>query len=135
MRFKKILTIGLAAVLTSLVSNVMADGLSLKSSNITSPIEVVCNGNQLPFEMQPNSAVNNLSWGLIAAVMGSSTLNCNFVLDDAAKDPVGSAQLDLNVAAGEGEATNVTYNTAYTLTVTPGDDIFAQSMTVAINKN
>lgn len=136
MNYKKLLLVGFGVVFTGIATNVMADGLSLTSTGVTSPIQVSCNGIPLPssYEMQPNSAINSIPWWAISAVFSSAqTLNCTFTLDNKAKDPVGSAQLNLNVLADEAKASNVTYSPAYNVTVSPEQNVFEQGITVAIS--
>lgn len=137
MMHKKVLAITLGIALTTAATSVFADGLTLNSSGITSPIKVSCNGKPLSssYELQPNSSINSIPWGAIYIVFDSqTTLNCTFTLDDTKQDVVGSAQLDLNVWAGKGEASNVQCSPAYSVTITPGQNVDTQSMSISIQK-
>ena len=132
---KKFIVMGFFAVLSLGSTAVMADGLSLQSG-LDAPVKVVCNGTALPYELNSNSPVNNIPWWMVSAAFSSQTvLNCKFMLDNQANDPVGSATLTLNVFAGTAEATNLQYLPAYKVSVTPGVGTYEQSMTVLIQKS
>lgn len=134
---KKVLAITLGIALTTAATSIFADGLTLNSSGITSPIKVSCNGKPLPSscELQPNSSINSIPWGAIYIVFDSqTTLNCTFTLDDTKQDVVGSAQLDLNVWEGKGEASHVQCDPTYSVTITPGQNVDTQSMSISIQK-
>jgi hypothetical protein len=133
---KKLLAVALGITLTTAVTSVFADGLTLNSSGITSPIKVSCNGTPLPssYELQPNSSINSIPWIAISTVFGSQTLNCTFTLDDTKQEVVGSAQLTLDVWAGKGEASHVQCDPTYSVTITPGQNVDAQSMSISIQK-
>ena len=132
---KKFFVMSFFAVLSLGSATAMADGLSLQSG-LDTPVKVVCNGTALPYELNSNSPVNDIPWWMVSAAFSSqSVLNCQFMLDNQASDPVGSATLTLNVLAGTAEATNLHYLPAYKVSVTPGVGSYEQSMTVLIQKS
>lgn len=137
MIYKKVRAIVLGVTLVVAATSVFADGLSLSSSGISSAIKVNCNGKTLPsnYELQPNSNLSNIPWIAISTVFGSTTLNCTFTLDNTTQDVVGTAQLNLDVWGNKGDASHVEYNPAYAVTITPGQNIDAQSLSINIQKS
>jgi hypothetical protein len=125
----------LGAILTLGVSATMADGLSLQSIGIDSAVQVTCNGTTLgdPYKLQPNTKISNISWTIVYfAFSEATTLNCTFNLDNKTHDRVGGATLLLS--NGQGQATNLSPESGYQVTVTPGTDQFVDSMTVVLQK-
>ncbi len=135
MLFKKIMGTGLMICTACAINTAMADGLSLESKNIPTPIQVSCNGTQLPYELPSNSNINDIPWLLIALTVGSSA-TCDFYLDEPDHKKIGSAQFNLSSDNNEGEVTSTPLvdPTAYAVSVTPGLNAFFQSITVSIQK-
>ncbi|OGT41341.1 MAG: hypothetical protein A3F13_01390 [Gammaproteobacteria bacterium RIFCSPHIGHO2_12_FULL_40_19] len=56
-------------------------------------------------------------------------------LKDTSQAVIESAQLNLNVWSDEGETTNLQYNHAYTVSISPGQNTEIQSMSITIQKS
>lgn len=129
---KKVL---LGVVLGLSATAAMADGLSFQSSGINSPIKVTCNGSSLPFQMQPNSSVKDISWFTVSMAFSfAKNLNCNFSLADATQKPIGSASMIINGSDTQGEVVSFVSDPAYTVNITPAIDTYETSLTVGIQK-
>ena len=134
MMYKKLLAITLGGILATSATSIFADGLSMSSSGVTSAIEVSCNGTTLPYELQPNTIINDIPWSLIAIAFNSQTLNCTFTLDDAKQNVIGSAKLNINEQETEGEISNVQYAPNYKVIITPSQNIYEQSMSLSLQQ-
>lgn len=130
---KKIRTLGLTAALLFAASSAMASGLSLKTINMPANIKVSCNGKTLPQEIGPNNAVSDIPWFVVVTAFGGAeTLNCDFLLNDAGQEKVGSATLLVSLLHNQGEAANVHPNPGYAVSILPGENTYSNGLTVSI---
>lgn len=137
MLHKKLISIALGTALTVSASAAVAGtGLTLSSTGASAPIKVVCNKINGKYDIPANGSLPTLPWGLIYAMFGfSQNLQCQFFLDNGSNTQIGSANLVLNVAAGKGEVTNVQKNPGYSVSITPGQNVFASNVSVTLHKS
>jgi len=105
---KKLLAIGVGAVLAASASAANAAGLTLTSN--AGAIRVYCNGTKGPDKI--TSSPLNLPWILVIGIFNSTSLQCQFYPagdSPSSADEIGSANLNMTLMTGQ--ISNVqTYN-------------------------
>jgi hypothetical protein len=119
-----------AVLVFSSIAN--AGGLTLRSSDIYAPIQMVCNGVSYPEEIRPFNFIKNISWNALVDYAHSTTLRCEFNLDGDTPVNIATAEIDIDLMEDAGSVKEISVTPGFYYYVTPNRYEYAKRLGITL---